>query len=189
MSKVLFIDTETTGLNPKECGIIQIAGLIEIDGEVKDAFDLKLNPLPDCKFEPGAVEKHGIEPPDLFNHKDTFKDFKDILNEYVNPYDKNDKFTIAGYNVKFDVNFLSALWKKNNDNYFGAYFSPYMLDIYPLIQYFKYIGIPAFDGIQNLKLETVYPHIMKEEFKAHDAFDDIKSTYTLAQELKKYVKV
>ena len=37
MSKIAWIDTETTGLNPKEHALIQLSGIIEIDGCVKES--------------------------------------------------------------------------------------------------------------------------------------------------------
>jgi uncharacterized protein YprB with RNaseH-like and TPR domain len=37
---ILFIDIESTGLDPKRNGIIQIAGIIEINGEVKEKFQI-----------------------------------------------------------------------------------------------------------------------------------------------------
>ena len=44
MKKLLYFDTETTGLDPVRNGIIQIAGIIVIDGEVKEEFNIKMQP-------------------------------------------------------------------------------------------------------------------------------------------------
>lgn len=39
--KLLYIDTETTGVDPMQNGIVQISGCIEVDGELKEEFDLR----------------------------------------------------------------------------------------------------------------------------------------------------
>ena len=36
--KLLWLDTETTGLNKEKCDIIQLAGIVIINGEEKEVF-------------------------------------------------------------------------------------------------------------------------------------------------------
>ena len=43
--KTIYIDLETTGLDPNENAIVQLSGMIEIDGEVKESFDFKMQPF------------------------------------------------------------------------------------------------------------------------------------------------
>ena len=52
---ILWVDVETTGLDRHRHGIIQIAGMVEVDGEVVETFDLRMNP--EAEFDP-AAESH-----------------------------------------------------------------------------------------------------------------------------------
>ena len=56
MNKVLFLDLETTGLNPKLNGVIQIAGLVEVDGIVVEEFSCNVAPFKNDKIDDKALE-------------------------------------------------------------------------------------------------------------------------------------
>jgi len=43
MSKVLWLDTETTGLSEKSC-IVQVAAIIVMDGKEKERFNINMRP-------------------------------------------------------------------------------------------------------------------------------------------------
>ena len=45
MSKILWIDTETTGLSAKDNGLTEVACIVEIDGVIKDKLLVKINPF------------------------------------------------------------------------------------------------------------------------------------------------
>lgn len=45
MKKVLWIDTETTGLNPKVHGLREVAFIVEVDGVEKEKGVFKINPF------------------------------------------------------------------------------------------------------------------------------------------------
>jgi len=40
MGKVFWFDCETTGIDPRRCAIIQLAGLIEINGKIDEKVNL-----------------------------------------------------------------------------------------------------------------------------------------------------
>jgi DNA polymerase-3 subunit epsilon len=173
--KVLFFDCETTGLDPVKNDIIQLAGIVEIDGKIKDEFNFFSQPFNYDNISPEALEVHGIS-------IDTIKQFPkpqllknrliNILSQYVNKYDQNDKFFPAGQNVRFDIDFLSENFKKNQDKYFGSWLWRYPLDLYSLSTALRYKGILK---TENLKLETLAKHF-NVELKAHDAMSDIRCT-------------
>ena len=58
--KLLFLDTETTGLEPGKHGVVQIAGIIEIDGVVKEEFDFLCRPFDGQLYEARALEMDEI---------------------------------------------------------------------------------------------------------------------------------
>jgi len=53
--KLIFIDVETTGIPCPESGLIQLAGIIEIDSEVKRSFDFRIQPFPNDVIEDEAL--------------------------------------------------------------------------------------------------------------------------------------
>lgn len=128
MSKICYIDTETTGLDPEKNGIIQISGMIEIDTKiVGDPFDFKIMPYSGDEIEDRALatsytkREHLHEPeyqnPALIKHV-----FLNILGKHVAKFDKTDKFTFIGYNARFDMDFLREWFLKAGDSYFGSWF-------------------------------------------------------------------
>ena len=54
--KILWTDTETSGLNSKENDILTLAGIIEIDNEVKEEFYLEIQP-----FNYDNISKQALE--------------------------------------------------------------------------------------------------------------------------------
>lgn len=56
--KIMWLDTETTGLNKEKCDIIQLSGIIVIDGEEKERFDFYCQPINFENIEPASFEKN-----------------------------------------------------------------------------------------------------------------------------------
>ena len=49
--KILFFDLETTGVKFWKNGIHQISGIVDIDGQEIESFDIKLRPNPAAEIE------------------------------------------------------------------------------------------------------------------------------------------
>ncbi len=58
--KLIFIDVETTGIECPETGLIQLAGIVEIDGEEKQRFDFRNRPFPEDEIAEEALAVNGI---------------------------------------------------------------------------------------------------------------------------------
>lgn len=188
MQKILWFDTETTGIDHKQNSIIQIAGVIEVDGEIKNEFELKCKPLPDTTISPGALEVTGYTEEQIYSFpdpNDLYKKLKSIFDKHIDKYDKSDKFIVAGYNIQFDLNMLDALFRYFGDKYLGSYLNyGCKIDVLPLVNVFRYLGHIKTD---NAKLETICS-FFNIEIKAHDAFSDIKATRELFFKLmEKYI--
>ena len=52
--KFIFIDVETTGIASPQSGLIQLAGVIEIDGEEKQSFNFRIRPFPNDEISEEA---------------------------------------------------------------------------------------------------------------------------------------
>ena len=58
--KILWVDTETTGTDPGKNGIIQLAGVLEINGHEISSFDLKIRPFAEDVIEDTALAVNGF---------------------------------------------------------------------------------------------------------------------------------
>jgi DNA polymerase III epsilon subunit-like protein len=173
--KILHIDTETTGLDPIRQDVIQIAGIVEIGGAVVEEFNLFCQPFSYDNISPEALEVNGrtIDEIKTFpSPHDTWAALTRIMGKYVDKYDKADKYTPAGYNVRFDLDFMSQWFQKNGDKYFGSWQNWRALDPLPFLHAMDHAGMIS---LQNYKLETVANHL-GIEIDAHDALSDVRAT-------------
>lgn len=185
MGKILWLDTETTGLDPQRNAIIQIAVLIEIDKEIKDELSLLLRPMDVDRVEQAALDVHGHTKDEIWEFpapEKAMAELQKVMSKYVDKFDKTDKFVMAGYFVRFDIDFMRAFFKKLGDNYFGSWFFSVSYDVQWLVAERIALGFRA----PNYKLATMCKHF-GIEIKAHDALSDIKSTRKLDLLLKEAV--
>lgn len=185
--KIFYFDVETTGLDAKDNDIITIAYMIEIDGDIKLTKYLKLQPFNYENISTKALEVNGITLEELktfIKPEDAYHELIVDMSMFCDKYNRNDKYTPAGYNARFDIDFLSHFFKKNNDQYLGSFFNWKTVD--PLsILYFNHFKEEI--NLVNYKLETVCKHY-GIEIEAHDALSDIKATHSLIEILKKPIK-
>ena len=180
--KICYVDTETTGTDPDKHGIIQIAMIIEIDGTVVVDREWLVRPHPEVKADLEALAINGRTIAEIKSFPDAnqvFGDIQKFLGGFVDQFDRTDKLTPAGYNVKFDLDFLQSFWARcGDDKYFGSWFNWDAVDPLPLLRYLKFAGL--LPPLQNLKLATVCDHFgVKLGEDAHDALADIKATREL----------
>jgi len=184
--KLLWVDTETSGLNPFEHDILSIALLVEIDGEIKDKLYLKIQPINPDNVTDEALKINGFTRDELKTFMKSQKALRKILNlleKYVDKYKKNktmeDKFVLAGYNVTFDSSMLSEFCKKLGYKYLGAFLDYHKLDIASLVLFLKANNKLKIDGF---KLINVAKHL-QASIQAHDALSDIEATREISYKL------
>ena len=174
--KILFFDTETTGLNHNVNGIHQMSGYIVIDNIIVDSFDIKFRPFEGCICEKAAFEVTGLTEEEVLNREvsenDAYNQFKSMLEKYVKKFDKRDKFFVLGYNINFDINFLNELFERNNDKYLFSYIFGNPIDVMSLAGQ-KLMSLRP--TMVNFKQGTVAKMlgIELEEDKLHDALYDV----------------
>jgi len=180
--KRFYFDLETSGLNPVDNAILQLSAIIEINGEVKETINLYIKP-----FTSDIVEQEAIEVNKLDYNNDkrfvypriAFKTLIDILDRYIDKYDRKDKFYMVGYNCQhFDKEFLHAWFVKNDNKYMYSYFYPETLDLFILMGYACQNQRHKLD---DLKLLTVAKSLglTVDEEKLHDASYDVELVYDL----------
>ena len=190
MIKIIFIDTETGGVNAEKSALIQLSGIIEVDGTEKEKFNFYIKPFENSEVNEKALEVQGRTLEELGTEKYIdesiiYKKFLEILDKYIDKYDKNDKFIVAGYNVKFDIDILKALFERNNNKFLFSYFNSSMLDPLYSVRLLQVAGI--LPVLENNKLET-WCKYFNIELKAHDSLQDITATKKLIEKLVELIK-
>lgn len=190
--KILWIDTETTGLNPVVNDIISIALIVEIDGEVKDKLYLKIQPINPENVTDEALVINGFKREELSTFtppKEALNKILKFLERYVYKYKKNktmeDKFVLAGYNVLFDSLMLSEFCKKLNYKYLGALIDYHKIDVASLVLFLKMNNKIKMEGY---KLVNVAKYL-NTPIKAHDAESDIEATREIAYKLLNKIEI
>ena len=59
MIKIIFIDTETGGVNAEKSALIQLSGIIEVDGTEKEKFNFYIKPFVNSEVNEKALEVQG----------------------------------------------------------------------------------------------------------------------------------
>ena len=204
MQKLVFIDVETTGVDPERNGLTQISGCIQIGDTVSESFDYYVRPYPNDLIEDAALEVTGIDRRQFLPDDDpnflqvegqqfeapqtVYKQLAELLGRYVNKFDKTDKFQFVGYNAhSFDMPFMRKFWEKNNDRYFGSWFWYPCLDVMLL---WAQILQPVRSELTNFKLMTIaaYAGIEIDASRLHDAQYDIELTRSLWLSAKQIVE-
>lgn len=184
--KLLFFDTETTGVRYWKDGIHQISGYIDIDGEIKETFDFKVQPNPKAEISDEALAIANITREQIANYtpmKEVYLQFVKMLGKYVDKYDKKDKFYLVGFNnAGFDNPMLRAWFKQNGDDYFGSWFWSNCFDVFVMSTPYLISERPT---IENCKLFNVARTlgIEVDESKLHDALYDIEITRAIFHKL------
>ena len=189
--KKLYMDCETTGVNPSVHSIWQWAGVIEIDGEVVDQMEVRCRPFNMAQIEEGALQTCGITREELENYPPPSVMHSKIcafFSRHVSKFDKNDKLRIVGYNVGFDVDFLYAFFKRMGDNYLGSYLKTGMGEYYDVLHYVGIRWRLGYLPLPNKKLGTLCKYF-GIDIQAHDALSDILATRQLALKIEKLVTV
>jgi DNA polymerase III subunit epsilon len=182
MEKLLFFDLETTGLDPIKNGIHQIAMTIFIDGKTSYRLNLKVKPHDNAIIEDSALEIAGIKKQDLESYipmTEAYDLIIGMLSVFVDKYNKQDKFHLAGYNnASFDNQFLRQFFIQNNDKYFGSWFWSDSIDVMVLASN-KLKSVRH--EMENFKQSTVAKKlgIELDETKLHDALYDLDICYKI----------
>lgn len=165
----LWLDGETTGLDPLKNDIIQLACIPVIGGiEQSETFNQYCQPINWGEIDDAALAINGIKRDDL----PSFQKAETMVNNLVLFAGQfNCKFIIAGYNVGFDKEFVAALFQKVNRE--ADFLKLFTGDIRDTMKRAK--KLKAQLTTPNIKLATLAEHF-NIPIKAHDALSDISAT-------------
>lgn len=187
--KTFYFDVETTGLDVSKHGVVQLSGVIEVDGKIQEVFDYRVQPPKGTMVCQEALKVNGftIEQIKTFDdYKTTWESLKKVMCKYIDQYDGMDKFWPAGYNVAFDYPFLQKMATTAGETYFGSFFNHKLIDPFQIIRWLDYNGKIR---LANHKLETVCNYFEIPITNAHNALSDVQATCLLTHALnEKYFK-
>lgn len=137
--RLLFIDTETGGLDPEKHSLLSLALVVWENLEIIDSQEFLIN---DGVLS-ATKEALAINKIDLEKHKrsaiSSYKAIDEILSFINHHFPGQKKITLAGHNVHFDVSFLKAFFSKNNED-FSKYFSHRIIDTSSILHYLYLSG-------------------------------------------------
>ena len=181
-TKILWVDVETTGLNPSRHAIIQIAGIIEINKKVKKRFNFYVHPG-NREITERALDINGITRKQIasFPPPNEIKDkLLAIFSEYINKKDPCDKLLLGGYNVAFDLKFISDFFRSLGERFLFSYIRNTALDPLHLSSFMEYEDImPGIKNLRDRKLTTMANLFKLDTSNTHDAMFDIELTRNL----------
>lgn len=189
MQKIFYFDCETTGVDHKKNALIQLAAIVTYNDKIVEVLNLKMQPHKGAVIDEKALEIHGM-------NRDTLKTFMPptegflklmkLLNTHINRFDRNDKMYVGGFNVRFDLNFLTEFFKRFSDSRYGLgpYFNWRILDPLPIMHFLDRMGSI---NLPNYKLTTCCNYFGITLEGAHDALADVLATIHLIQHIQQFI--
>lgn len=137
--RLLFIDTETGGLDPNRHSLLSLAMVVWEDMKIIDTQEILINDgVLSVTEEALSINKIDIE-----EHKKTAISSTQTIEEMLlfigKHFPAQKKITLAGHNVHFDADFLKVLFSQNNKD-FSRYFSHRIIDTSSILYYLYLAG-------------------------------------------------
>jgi DNA polymerase-3 subunit epsilon len=184
--KLVYVDVETTGVDPGRHEIWEVGMILEDTRVGKiDECRFRARPLKKESIDQEALKRCGVSEEHIMNAQLPvlmLGNIKRALRVLVNPYDREDRAFLVTFNgICFDVPFLEKLWKDNGDKYFMSWFHRHSFDVLQMLRPLWCLG--KFEGLESLALSAVCKFFGVTLEKAHDALSDIKATRTIFKEV------
>ena len=188
--RFMWIDTETTGIDPNDSSAFQVACVLVDNGNLICERCFFLNPLSETiKYHEGAGAVHGYSEEQIKTFPSEQEQVPKIAAFFAEARElwekdgsNTEKMIIAGYNVSFDIGHLKALFERNGYR-LEDYFLNVIADVFLQV---KKAGIQkALLYLPDRKLGTVAKHLGVKLEDAHDALADIRATREVAVKLYK----
>ena len=182
---LLFFDTETSGVDAERNGILQIAWIIERNGEVFDECVSDVALPKDLSISLEALEINNFTLERMKKGRDACAVMEQLRLKLKSAVGGGPAAIPCGHNIKFDIDFLhrtakrinAAWWCNFGQNDYLALRSP--VCTLALCHYCAYRGILE---LPNYKLATLCGHF-GIPLTPHDALADIRATRSLFYKL------
>ncbi len=191
MKRLLFIDTETGGLDPQKHSLLTIGMCVMVDGNIVDKLEIKLK-QDIYNVTSAALNVNKINLLEL----DT--DIKTAFNQMFTFIRRNfgnkDKVTLAGHNVNFDIGFLKVFWEEGlktipeyqRDGFlWHKLFDYHYVDTMQISAFLNDAGIIS---TPNNKLESLIKYFSLNPSSRHTALEDSIMTCLVYYNMIKIIK-
>lgn len=187
MNKVLILDTETGGLNPKDYSLLTI-GMIAVDIENakvlgKEYIEIKHDIY---HVHPKALEVNKLDLVKHHNGKNALspKDAVGKFVDFVKKHFKDDEMPAppAGHNYPFDESFLKELFRQAGANY-EKFVSYQSIDTLALLRMLAALDIIPGSACRLDGARKHFGIMSKRGGQAHNALTDCEDTLTLLSKL------
>ena len=182
--RLLFIDSETGGLDPGKHSLLSLAMVVWEDMEIIDSQEILINDgILSVTKEALSVNKIDIE-----KHKQSAVPSAQAMDEillFINKhFPRQRKITLAGHNVHFDAAFLRSFFSANNKN-FSEFFSHRIIDTSSILYYLYLAGHIKHRAISSDEAFELFD--IKVEGR-HTAIGDATATAKLFTKLLSLIK-
>jgi DNA polymerase III subunit epsilon len=182
--RYLFLDTETTGLDPDTNEVIEIAALVM--EQANDEEKPKEVSRYSCKLRAdtgivdlGALAVNGrkltedVLTDEIISgvQKQLIYGFADFLATYVSP-----TTFIIGANINFDIDFCKALFKKHGIDAGRLLNKKQAVDVQQIARFLHDANIVE---LPDFRLSTLVREILQTKWNQHNAMDDVLITAKL----------
>jgi DNA polymerase-3 subunit epsilon len=189
MGKLIFIDTETTGVDRQKHEIMQLAAIVtdETGDTILNELNINIRPenVEDIDHDALAVCNKTLDDvlSNEYSREEGHQRFCEFLSNHINKYDPSDKAQFVAYNSTFDEDFVRKLFLQCNDNFYGSWFwNPSLC----AMKEFAFLIRDNRHKLENMKLGTVCRFLdidFNDDDGAHDALYDVKKTIELFKKL------
>jgi DNA polymerase III subunit epsilon len=175
--KLLFIDTETGGLEPGKHSLLSASFGVWESGEITDVLDIHIQEK-EYVVTQRALEINKI---DLRVPRNgyTTAGAKRAIVAFLNAHYGEEKAVIVGQNIHFDIGFITALFSKAD---YEVHFSHRTIDTASILRFTDMAGITNIGG-SGLSDAIKYFGIQVPEEKRHTSLGDIYATATVFNKL------
>ena len=187
--KRVFLDVETTGFDPVNNGIIQLSGIIDVDGIAVDEFDFKINTFKNDIIEESALKVNKRELNEIRScppPSEIINEFQSTLKKHIDKYDTDDKAYFIAHNAKFDKEFVYQWFQKNENKYIHSWF--YKLPVCTMNMAVCLIPVHVTPHPENFKLKGLskFFNIKVDSDNLHDSLVDVRLCREIFYTLKEY---
>ncbi|MGL5428593.1 MAG: 3'-5' exonuclease [Cetobacterium sp.] len=177
--KLLFIDTETGGINEKENSLLSVALICWEDKKVIDKLEIFIEEE-SYNVTERAMEINGLNLENVKKYGLEKKIVIEKINSFILKNFEDEKAVLCGHNVGFDIRFLKELYNKVEKNY-EEFISYRSLDTASVFRFLTIAGKFKEEKINSLDDAIKYFNISLEN--RHTAMGDIEKTVQIFNRL------
>lgn len=181
--KLLFIDTETGGLDPQQHSLLEVAFGVWDDGVIIDTLNLPIyHEVYNVTQQAMSINKIDLRKNDGgWTPAGAVTQIQSFIGQHF--LDDEERPALVGQNVGFDVGFLKTLFRPGDYEYT---FSHRTIDTASIIRFLQMSGVvqPFGTGLDDA---IRYLGIPVEEGARHTALGDVRATAAVFNVLKRIV--